>query len=251
MPKNSSKSVKSANLKEEKLLSSSLSTCPVEVESNFGAQIGKRLTLIRGELSQLEFGKKVGIHQNSLSRYERTERILDAEAVSQICKACGINPTWLISGKGPMRPEDSAAGPGDTIGIPLYNVTGSAGGGSLNDSEHVEKWIYCSPQFIHQVLGVPPKSLCMIHLSGDSMEPHLPTNSMVFVDRRPTEPNQDGIYVIRLDGCIMIKQLQRLPGGVFEVSSANSSYKSFQITPTNPPGDFAVLGRVICTFKKL
>lgn len=222
-----------------------------EHESSCAREIGARLMAIRGALSQTEFGKKVGMQQNSLSRYERGERIPDAEVVSQVCRACGVSPTWLISGEGPMRPDSATTSQGDAVGIPLYNVTGSAGGGSLNDSEHVEKWIYCSPAFINQVLGVPPAAICMIHLSGNSMEPDLPANSIAWVDRRGTDARPDGIYVIRVDGAIMVKQLQRLPGGVIEVSSINPAYKPFKISPNTPPADFAILGRVISTFKKL
>ncbi len=252
MPKTAITKGQEGNLKETKKLSSSLSTSCPELESTLAKEIGSRLAILRSDKSQMEFGELIGVPQNTYSRYERGERVPDAEIIMKVCKACNVIPTWLVSGEGPMRPEARVdAQQGDAIGIPLYNVTGSAGGGSLNDSEHVEKVIFCSPQFIHQVLGVPPKSLCMIHLTGNSMEPDLPSNSIVFVDRRATDARPDGIYVIRIEGTIMVKQLQRLPGGVIEVSSINPAYKPFTISPASPPSDFAILGRVICTFKKL
>ena len=43
----------------------------------------------------------------------------------------------------------------------------------------------------------------------------------------------DGIYVIMLDGCEMIKQVQRLPGGRLRISSINDRYKPFEIDETN------------------
>lgn len=43
----------------------------------------------------------------------------------------------------------------------------------------------------------------------------------------------DGIYVILLDGCEMIKQVQRLPGGRLRVSSINDRYASFELEETS------------------
>lgn len=209
----------------------------------------ERLKTAIGDESVNKFAKKCGFAEGSLRQYLSGNSLPGLDKAMKMAQTAKVNLQWLATGEGPMRATEG--GHGDTIGIPLYNVTGSAGGGLLNDHEHVEKVIYCSQFFIHQVLGVPPAVLCMIHVTGNSMEPDLPSNSIVFVDRRGTDAKPDGIYVIRVEGTIMVKQLQRLPGGIIVVSSINTTYKAFEITPANPPDDFAILGRVVCTFKKL
>ena len=44
----------------------------------------------------------------------------------------------------------------------------------------------------------------------------------------------DGIYVIVVDGCEMVKQVQRLPGGLLRISSLNERYSPFEIDEANP-----------------
>ena len=44
----------------------------------------------------------------------------------------------------------------------------------------------------------------------------------------------DGIYVIMLDGCEMVKQVQRLPGGRLRVASINERYASFEVEEDSP-----------------
>lgn len=44
----------------------------------------------------------------------------------------------------------------------------------------------------------------------------------------------DGIYVVVIDGCEMIKQVQRLPGGLLRISSLNERYAPFEIDESNP-----------------
>ena len=67
-----------------------------------------------------------------------------------------------------------------------------------------------------------------IRMLGDSMLPdygpgevynYVPTDHVFY----------DGIYVIIIDGCEMIKQVQRLPGGLLRISSLNERYSSFEI----------------------
>ena len=72
-----------------------------------------------------------------------------------------------------------------------------------------------------------------IRILGDSMMPdygpgevynYVPTDHVFY----------DGIYVIVIDGCEMVKQVQRLPGGVLRISSLNDRYAPFKIEENNP-----------------
>ena len=78
------------------------------------------------------------------------------------------------------------------------------------------------------------------------MEPTIKAGEYLLCSRseRHTQVG-DGIYVIRLDGNILVKRLQVLPGGILEVSSDNSMYyKPFKLTISKQV-DFQVLGKVI------
>lgn len=69
--------------------------------------LGSRIKQVRGDLSQTEFSQKNGITQVTLSRYERDERVPDADFIVNLCKLFNIMPEWLLMGAGPMRPGET------------------------------------------------------------------------------------------------------------------------------------------------
>ena len=73
----------------------------------------------------------------------------------------------------------------------------------------------------------------IVTVLGDSMVPefcpgevyhYIPTDHVFY----------DGIYVIMLDGCQMVKQVQRLPGGMLRVACINERYASFEVEENSP-----------------
>ena len=75
------------------------------------------------------------------------------------------------------------------------------------------------------------------------MEPTIKATELLLVDRASTRP-ADGIYVLRLEGNLLVKRLQCLPGGQIKVSSDNPAYEPF-IVRMDDGADFAILGRVV------
>jgi len=62
----------------------------------------ERLRIIRGELKQIDFAAALGIHKNTLGRYERGETEPDSGVCAKICTIFGISPAWLLLGVEPM-----------------------------------------------------------------------------------------------------------------------------------------------------
>lgn len=62
-----------------------------------------RLKIVRGELTQAEFADKLGIHKNTVGRYERGETEPDLSVAAKIYTEFEFLPLWLILGEGPMR----------------------------------------------------------------------------------------------------------------------------------------------------
>lgn len=69
---------------------------------------GDRIVKIRGSLSQEEFSLKVGVHKNTIGRWEREQRTPDLLDLNKLIELYPeINPEWLLTGKGDMhRKED-------------------------------------------------------------------------------------------------------------------------------------------------
>ncbi len=74
----------------------------------------------------------------------------------------------------------------------------------------------------------------------DSMEPTLADGDEILVDRDRREVRGGGgIFVLRIDGAILVKRLRACVGGV-EVASDNPGYA----TRVRARGDVDVIGRV-------
>lgn len=83
------------------------------------------------------------------------------------------------------------------------------------------------------------------------MEPTLHAHDVVLVDRSFKELNGDGIYVLVMDGKLLIKRLQSLPGKKVSVSADNPAYKSFIISDDLDSPDLYLIGKVVWTGRKL
>ena len=67
-------------------------------------QIGKRFRLIREKigLTQTDFGEKLGIQFQHVSKYERGESVPTWENLRKLNDLYDVNINWLLTGKGKM-----------------------------------------------------------------------------------------------------------------------------------------------------
>lgn len=62
---------------------------------------------MRGGLSQVAFAEKLGVHKNTVGRWERGAGEPDVGAASTICRVFKVSPRWLLDGTGPMHSDYS------------------------------------------------------------------------------------------------------------------------------------------------
>lgn len=67
----------------------------------FPENFGDRLFEIRGRRSRVTFARQYGIHEQSLIRYEKNQRIPDNNFIRKILDGEGVSEEWLINGQGP------------------------------------------------------------------------------------------------------------------------------------------------------
>ncbi len=195
------------------------------------------------------FATRAGIPDSSLRKYLDGSQPT-ADKLAAIAKATGVSLKWLITGKGPqfeeakLEPEDD-----DMVSIPLHDVEASAGGGTWLDSplEELDRIDFCK-SWLRREFQTSHEKLVLIYVRGESMEPTLRSGDIILVDRKVTFP-KEGIFVVRLDGSLLVKRLQVYPGKRIEVCSDNPNYKPFELNVKNPPDDFAVIGRVLLSMR--
>ncbi|ERN41371.1 putative transcriptional regulator [Rubidibacter lacunae KORDI 51-2] len=208
-------------------------------EPPLSAGIGRRIEEIRGELTQQEFARSIRVGLRTLIRYEQEERLPDIEVSARICEVYDVDPGWLMTGKGSLRP------PGKSISIRHYDISASAGPGAFADWEPPARWVSIDLEWLRQDLHVSPSDVTLIDVRGDSMTPTLLHGDQMLVSHTVAEPLPPGIYVIRVEGLLLVKRLELQPGRKLQVISDNPVYPPYVVDLTAEGIDFAVLGQVV------
>lgn len=226
------------------------------VSQGFLKSFGDRLKNYRLnlKLTRNVASEKIGVSPSTLQAWEdESGRLPNAWEMMRIAEIYNVTIENLYSG-GEDNFKPAAANIKDTLGnsvdvedfvfIPRYNVQASAGPGADVSIENIMHPMSFRKYWINNVLGVCAKSLIVIGVKGDSMAGEINNGDIILINKDDTNL-LNGIYVIRIEGDLIVKRIQRLPGGIIKVISANKEYESFEIDTNNPPVDFEAIGRVV------
>lgn len=133
--------------------------------------------------------------------------------------------------------------------VPGYNIEVAAGTGVFPSSEEPTRYL----AFRHKWLrykGLREKDLVLVFTKGDSMEPTISDNNTVLIDTSQRNLIDGHIYVIRTDGHLIVKRIQKLWNKGILLLSDNKEYKEQQVEP-NEADDLEVIGKVVWVGKDL
>lgn len=128
--------------------------------------------------------------------------------------------------------------------VPRYNVQVSAGGGALVESEQVVDHLAFKGEWIRSTMHLQPSDLVLITAMGDSMYPTIRQGDLLLLDKSQQEVRDDAIYVLRLNGGLIAKRLQKLFDGSIQIKSDNRVYDP-QTVPMDRVGELTIIGRVV------
>ena len=223
-----------------------------EARSVFMLQFGQRCRAARGAREINDVAATVGVHRNTIWNMERGDSLPDAVELEVLAKEYNTTPAGLLGGEVKGASRRAAAPHGvravqmdELIYVPLFDLREQADGAAFNDPDSVLAMRPFDAQFIRYDLGIAHDDLAMFGVVGASMEPWLHAKDAVLADLRDRDALTEGVHLIRLDGALLMKKLQRLPGKILRVSSYNPAYEPFDIRGhESADRDFAVLGRV-------
>ncbi|WP_331694607.1 helix-turn-helix transcriptional regulator [Pandoraea sputorum] len=220
-----------------------------------------RLDEAIGNENLYTWGRRVGISDGTLNGISRGS-IPKAEGLLAISMATGRSIDWLLGGlpfdgsTSNDRPtagqENRSTAHADTSGefvyIPRYDACASAGTGYwLGDEAQARFTMAFRRHWVENYLRAKPEDLSVLRVKGDSMEDVLFDGDNILINRADTAAT-DGIFLITVDGELLVKRLQRLPGGRLQVISDNPDYPPFEV-PIKEDDDqragFKVVGRVV------
>lgn len=232
----------------------------------------ERLSLVIGDESFRSFSQKAGCSDTLLRKY-MSGSVPSIEKAAQICSASDIKDEdnfiryfgWLCLGLGEQPEsistgttkrtisESAAAAPAitaahdsdDVVWINSYDVFASAGNGFINNEYETGSKLPFSYAWLAEN-GLTGKHLSLIRVSGDSMYPTLRDKEIPLVEMLPDDfINRlvDDVYVIRMNGQLLVKRIQRYGNNGFLIKSDNQHYDSYPLTRENWPDDFKVIAR--------
>ena len=225
--------------------------------------VGSRFRLMRESLhlSQIELSEKIGFPQQTISRIEIGLQ-KPAEPILKILKYLfNVDRSWLIDGEGEFSMQDaqtSGALAGESEGtilklleanerrhspadIPIYNAWPGAGSGSLDTKNHLA----LRHEWIQNKLGTVPEKLVAITVSDDAMEPTLKNGDVILVNLNIGHVIDNAIYVLNVDGTLMVKRIEKLVGGGMAIRSDNKSISPDQPIDREQAAKLNTVGRVV------
>lgn len=224
-------------------------------DKDFLLIFGSRLRILRENagLNRSNASKMINVSHSTLQAWEEgSGRMPNASNIHALAQAYKVNVQEFFSLDSNTEIKgkvvyDTVGNPVDIeefVFIPRYNVQASAGHGADVSMENIMHPMAFRKYWIDNILGICAKSLIVIGVKGDSMEGEINNGDIILINK---EDNTllNGIYVIRIEGDLIVKRIQRLPGGIIKVISANKEYESFEIDTNNPPLDFEAIGRVV------
>lgn len=147
-------------------------------------------------------------------------------------------------------PQDGRAALGELVPVARSPVRASAGPGAIPGEEGTRPYLAFDPQWLKALTASPSANLSVIRVEGDSMAPTLCAGDDILVDLADGPDRlRDGIYVLRVDGTLLVKRLLIHPvGRRVTVQSDNPAYADL---PDCGLDEITCVGRVIWAGRKI
>lgn len=204
--------------------------------------IGKRIETSASMVGGVPaLAEKTGIAKTTIYGWIKGPGEPRASDLESIANVLNLSLDWLVRGAG--SPERSKIGKSDVAGqpidqvaaiavsIPRYAIHASAGGGAVVLSEEVEDYFTVSPDWLSRYLPKGAKA-GIIEARGDSMEPTIADGDILLLDFsiESSVVNDGGVFVISVDGALLVKRLQVTVDGHILIRSDNDLYEQEKVT---------------------
>lgn len=211
-----------------------------------------RLNDVIGRRSARSIAQMCGLSDGVMRKYLFGESTPNVERLVAIADALGVTVEWLATGRGPKSFSDQSYSYSDSITtesandysyINLYDAEVSMGTGAWNDDERVIYPLAFRKDWLLQQ-GINPQYCAAIVARGDSMEETIKDGATLLVNLNDNTIGRDGVYVIRFDGHLLAKRLQRSFDGSVIIKSDNPAYSQITV-PKDQVTELHIVGRVV------
>lgn len=207
-----------------------------------------------GVTDDSELGIKLTVQASTTFKVWRNRKSIPQNYYALVSEKSGKSIRWLKTGCNDglqvVTDVKAPAAPDGFVMVPHYEVHASAGNGSLVHSEQIVDYLAFKADWVRNTLGVAQKDLALISVKGDSMEPVLSNEDLILIDMRKSRVEDNAIYVLQLDGTLLVKRIQRKLDGSLHVMSDNPRYEAEIVNAERAP-ELHVLGRVVWSGRRM
>lgn len=235
-------------MSSEKLHIETIGTSKVDVDA-----VLSRMKEAFGVKDDGELGILLVVQSSTTFKVWRNRKSIPQSYYAYVSEKTGKSVRWLKTGNDDgLRDVTNrvALSPDGFILIPHYEVQASAGNGSLVHSEQIVDYLAFRADWVRNTLGVAQADLALISVKGDSMEPALSNDDLILVDMRKNRVEDNAIYVLQLNGTLLVKRIQHKLDGSLCVMSDNPRYEA-EMVSADRSGDLNVLGRVVWSGRRM
>ncbi len=216
------------------------------------SDFGQRIKELRKkfDLTQQLLADEIGVNnKQTISDVEKgKQKSLNDDQIRIILDKYGVSKGWLILGEGEMLESDqpqhtqSLVDTGKHFIVPIISAVAS---GSPSGKIHYEV-VECGEMSVSKMLfkTIPNiENVTSIEVKGHSMAPRINDGDYVIVDKTGFF-DYDGIYVLQIDGMLLVKRLQVTTKGL-KIISDNRRFDEDFYDPDNDQRSVSIFGKVI------
>jgi hypothetical protein len=195
---------------------------------------------IKGKIFDKDVADALNLTQANFATMKNRSKIPFSN-ILDFCAIKKISINWLLYNQNPGSLVDST----DKYWIKYFpEIAVSAGGGAYDNDDNYEKLEV--PDYFVEILGGEQnlKNIEAINVIGDSMEPTLNSNNIIFVDKSVKSGFRDGIYAFTTNHGLFVKRIQKRVDGKLDIISDNKDYP-VQVMKSD---ELEVLGKVVSSF---
>ena len=145
----------------------------------------------------------------------------------------------MVAGKPPVPVGEEDSEPPATRPVPAYGLAAAAGAGSVDlDSAESRVFVWFRKGWLDR-MGLNATQCIVIGVRGESMEPTLPEDSAILVNRAMRSRREGKIYVVQADDGLVVKRAGKDTAGNWLMLSDHSEWK-----PARWLDEFETVGQV-------
>jgi phage repressor protein C with HTH and peptisase S24 domain len=211
------------------------------VDSEFRARL---IQVMERFGSVVALANAVGVSDNAIYKWLAGRGQPSMANLVAVARAARVSIEWLATGIDHKQSRDTithAVERGDFVFMPRNQARFPDGREGVIQSDQVVDPLAFRAEWIKEKLSADARDLILVQVVGDSMAPTLEDSDLIIANVAEPRFRQDGIYLVRHDGGLAVKRVQRRPDGKVLVRNDNPAYEPMVVSTQK----LKIVGRVI------